>query len=172
MELKQIKELMLVMGRSGTKRLTLKKEGFELTIEQSSSTHPLHESPLQEEGMHTHRKDPPFTRSEHALTRGGESSTSRLLVSPPPVPSEEPSPRYVMSPMVGTFYPSPSPDASAFVKIGDRVEKQTVVCIIEAMKVMNEVKAGVSGIISEVLVENGQPVEFGSKLFSIADAGN
>jgi acetyl-CoA carboxylase biotin carboxyl carrier protein len=69
--------------------------------------------------------------------------------------------------MVGTVYYSPSPNDPPFVKAGDRVEKNTVVCIIEAMKVMNEVKSGVAGVISGPLVENGHPVEFGSKLFRI-----
>ena len=69
--------------------------------------------------------------------------------------------------MVGTFYSSPSPDQPPFVKVGDRVEPGTVVCIIEAMKVMNEVKAGFSGTVAEVLGHSGQPVEFGFKLFRV-----
>lgn len=74
---------------------------------------------------------------------------------------------YVTSPMVGTYYASPSPEDAHFVKVGDKVEKHTVVCIIEAMKVMNEVKSGHAGTVAEILVENGQPVEFGTKLFRI-----
>ena len=74
---------------------------------------------------------------------------------------------YITSPMVGTFYGAPSPDDPPFVKPGDEFDKQDVVCIIEAMKVMNEVKASKSGRIIQVLVENGQPVEFGTKLFEI-----
>ena len=70
--------------------------------------------------------------------------------------------------MVGTFYNTPSPEDPVFVKPGDKVEKHSVVCIIEAMKVMNEVKAGVAGTIVEVLVENGHPVEFGTKLFRVS----
>ena len=69
--------------------------------------------------------------------------------------------------MVGTFFPSPAPDQSCFVTPGDTVKEDTVLCIIEAMKVMNEVKAGIAGVIEEVLVENNQPVEFGTKLFKI-----
>lgn len=71
------------------------------------------------------------------------------------------------SPIVGTFYRSPSPDADPFVKIGDRVSADTVVCIIEAMKVMNEIKAEKSGVIKEVLLENASPVEYGQSLFVI-----
>ena len=73
----------------------------------------------------------------------------------------------IPSPMVGTFYRSPSPDASAFVQVGSVVEENSVVCILEAMKVMNEIKSGVSGKITEILVENGNPVEFGQPLFRV-----
>jgi acetyl-CoA carboxylase biotin carboxyl carrier protein len=66
---------------------------------------------------------------------------------------------------VGTFYRAPSPDAEPFVKIGAHVSPDTVMCIIEAMKVMNEIKAEKSGVIKEILVENSQPVEFGQPLF-------
>ncbi len=74
------------------------------------------------------------------------------------------------SPMVGTFYASPNPDAPAFVKVGQSVSPDTVVCIIEAMKVFNEIKAEKAGVIESVLVKNGQSVEFGQKLFSIRPA--
>jgi acetyl-CoA carboxylase biotin carboxyl carrier protein len=70
--------------------------------------------------------------------------------------------------MVGTFYKSPSPDADAFVKVGDAVDEGTVVCIIEAMKVMNQIKAEKSGVIQRILVEDASPVEFGQGLFVIA----
>jgi acetyl-CoA carboxylase biotin carboxyl carrier protein len=75
--------------------------------------------------------------------------------------------KFITSPMVGTFYATPSPDQPVFVEIGDNINKSTVVCIIEAMKVMNEVKATEAGVIVEILVGNGQPVEFGTKLFRI-----
>lgn len=73
----------------------------------------------------------------------------------------------INSPIVGTFYTSPSPDAKPFVKVGDKVAPETVVCIVEAMKVMNEIKAEKSGVIREVLVANSTPVEFGQALFVI-----
>ena len=69
------------------------------------------------------------------------------------------------SPLVGTFYKAASPDAAPFVQVGDRVNPDTTLCIIEAMKVMNEVKAEKSGVIKEILIENGQPVEFGQPMF-------
>lgn len=72
--------------------------------------------------------------------------------------------------MVGTFYRSPSPDAAAFVEVGQQVDEETVVCIIEAMKVMNEIKAEVKGVIAEVCAENAKPVEFGQVLFRVKPA--
>jgi acetyl-CoA carboxylase biotin carboxyl carrier protein len=73
----------------------------------------------------------------------------------------------VKSPMIGTFYRSPSPEAAPYVEIGTEVSPDTVVCIIEAMKVMNEIKSEVKGIITQTLVENGKPVEFGQPLFKV-----
>ena len=73
----------------------------------------------------------------------------------------------VKSPMIGTFYRSPSPDSDPFVESGVAVEPETVVCIIEAMKVMNEIKAEMKGVIVEILVEDGKPVEYGQALFRI-----
>ena len=76
----------------------------------------------------------------------------------------------INSPMVGTFYKSPAPDAAAFVKEGDVVSEGKTVCIIEAMKLMNEIKSEVKGKIIKILVENGQPVEFGQPLFLVEPA--
>ncbi len=69
--------------------------------------------------------------------------------------------------MVGTFYTAPSPESPAFINIGDKVDEDSVVCIVEAMKVMNEIKAGCKGCVKEIHVKNGEAVEFGSKLFTI-----
>ena len=94
---------------------------------------------------------------------------------PQPVPAAEPAKAPAQpaapagtplnSPMVGTFYRAPSPGAEPFVKVGDTVKKGQVVCIIEAMKLLNEVEADADGVVREVCVENGQPVEFGQALF-------
>jgi acetyl-CoA carboxylase biotin carboxyl carrier protein len=73
----------------------------------------------------------------------------------------------IKSPMIGTFYRAPSPEAGHYVEVGTEVNPETVVCIIEAMKVMNEIKAEAKGVITQVLVENGKPVEFGQPLFKI-----
>ena len=75
--------------------------------------------------------------------------------------------KYITSPMVGTFYVAPSPDAPSYAQVGQEVDEETVVCIIEAMKVMNEIKAEVKGVITEILIENAKPVEFGQKLFAV-----
>jgi len=76
----------------------------------------------------------------------------------------------IKSPMIGTFYRSPSPESAAYVDVGTEVNPETVVCIIEAMKVMNEIKAEVKGIVTQLLVENGKPVEFGQPLYKIRPA--
>jgi acetyl-CoA carboxylase biotin carboxyl carrier protein len=73
----------------------------------------------------------------------------------------------IKSPLVGTFYATPSPDSKPYVEVGSHVDAQTVVCIIEAMKVMNEIKAETSGVIAEILVTNGQAVEYGQVLFRV-----
>jgi acetyl-CoA carboxylase biotin carboxyl carrier protein len=83
----------------------------------------------------------------------------------PDLPAEDV--KYITSPMVGTFYRAPSPEAPPYVEIGKAVEEDTVVCIVEAMKVMNEIKAEVKGVIIEVLADNSKPVEFGQKLFVV-----
>ena len=83
--------------------------------------------------------------------------------APPPATGEI----EVKSPMIGTFYRAPSPEAGSYVEIGTEINPESVVCIIEAMKVMNEVKAGVSGTVAEILIDSAHPVEFGTKLFRI-----
>jgi acetyl-CoA carboxylase biotin carboxyl carrier protein len=168
-DLKDIKDLMNAMRRTGTKRIMIKKKEFEIELERDSNEicKSFEAHPESEEESLTQR-------ANMALSRGGVMPThhySPTEVSPPPAQVEKKEQKVtntITSPMVGTFYTSPSPDDPIFVKIGDRVEKDTVVCIIEAMKVMNEVKAGISGRVEEVLVENGHPVEFGTKLFRIS----
>ena len=76
----------------------------------------------------------------------------------------------VKSPMIGTFYRAPSPEAASYVEIGTEINPESVVCIIEAMKVMNEIKAEVKGVVTQVLVENAKPVEFGQPLFKVRPA--
>jgi acetyl-CoA carboxylase biotin carboxyl carrier protein len=117
------------------------------------------------------------------LQRGASALQSTIAapaapaVSPKAAPTAEPPPaakpiesipiKEIVSPMVGTFYGAASPDAPPFVEVGKPVTEETVVCIIEAMKVMNEIKAETSGVIAEVLAENGKPVQFGQALFRV-----
>ena len=90
------------------------------------------------------------------------------IVAPlPPVATGEVD---IKSPMIGTFYRAPSPEAGNYVEVGSEVNPETVVCIIEAMKVMNEIKAEVKGMVTQVLVENAKPVEFGQPLFKVRPA--
>jgi acetyl-CoA carboxylase biotin carboxyl carrier protein len=163
-EIRHIKELMAAMGRTRTKRLTYKKDGIELQLEREANDH--FEQPI--ELMDDIHANDSMRRATAALSKAKESASS-LSGAPadPSLEKEEVASVYVTSPMVGTFYASSSPDAPPFIKEGDKIDKNTVVCIIEAMKVMNEVKAGVSGTVAELLVESSSPVEFGTKLFRI-----
>ena len=144
------------------------------TIIKLMSENDLTEFKIEAEDMHL------------CLKRGGQLPGSQIIIpAAAPVPAAAPAApaapaaapaapaaaaapanrTTVDAPIVGTFYRSPSPDAPAFVKVGDTVSADTTVCIIEAMKVMNEIKAEKSGVIKEVLVENGQPVEYGQPIF-------
>ena len=93
---------------------------------------------------------------------------------PAPPPTAEPLVddriTYVTSPFVGTFYRSPSPDAPAFVEVGSAIREGQALCIVEAMKLMNEIEADCAGVLVEILVENGKPVEFGQRLFKVRKA--
>ena len=170
MELKQIKELMAAMGRTGTKRLIIKKENFELTLEREDQPGMRYTDTNFEFAEEALKQTAPWTRAEQALSRGAEMSAGRMgSAAAAESPKESSNSSYVTSPMVGTFYTSPSPEDPPFIKVGDKVDKNTVVCIIEAMKVMNEIKANAAGVVAEVLLETGQPVEFGSKLFRIIE---
>ena len=123
------------------------------------------------------------------LRRGAEGYTATTseggpyLLTPPPQPlpkqaaaappaAETPAPQtdnhsVITSPMIGTFYSAPSPDAATYVEVGTEVDPETVVCIIEAMKVMNEIKAETKGVITEIVAPNAKPVEFGQPLFKV-----
>ena len=168
MEVKQIKELMLAMGRTGTKKLLYKKDGEELVLE-SQDEYQDHPYLRAYEGDSSIDENPMRQEIErHRQTHAVAAPDDKVLVTKAAGEEKEDTASvYVTSPMVGTVYFAPSPTDPVFIKPGDRVEKGTVVCIIEAMKVMNEVKAGVSGVVSAPLIENGHPVEFGSKLFRI-----
>ena len=108
----------------------------------------------------------PAAPSDTALAR--ESAKPPTPAPTAQEPEAAPEGQLVKAPMVGTFYRSPSPDAKPFVEVGQAVKKGDTVCIIEAMKLMNEIETDVSGVVKAILVENGQPVEYGQPLFVIA----
>lgn len=158
MELKQIKELMAAMEKAGIKRLRIKdKDEYELELERKDETvtH-VHPSPMP---VH-HEIHPKFPAHTTPSYRGH-------FPEEPKAEEKKVDGKYITAPLVGTMYHAASPEDDAFVKVGDRVDENTVVCIIEAMKVMNEVKAGMSGTIAEILIDNAHPVEFGTKLFRV-----
>ena len=96
------------------------------------------------------------------------SSPTLTQISPTPAADQdEPGITYIKSPMVGTFYASASPENPAFIEVNQEIEESTIACIIEAMKIMNEIQAETRGTILEILVENGQPVEYGQRLFKV-----
>ncbi len=147
MESRKIAQLARLMAAHDLSEITLESEGEKLTLKRG---------------------------------RQGDAVLAPVLASPPvaaaapAAPGQAPaaapagtSATCIVSPIVGTFYVAPAPDAPPFVKVGDTVTPETVVCIIEAMKVMNEIKAEMSGVIRRVLVENGTPVEFGQPLFEV-----
>ncbi len=165
MDLKQIEKLMEAMEKSRIKRLALKKEGFEIEIERECQGYQLDQHapsgplPAYFQPHSVYPTHPPID-AKHKVPH---------IEHPAPVEAKEKVQTgvFVTSPMVGTFYASPSPDDPPFVKVGDVVSEGTIVCIIEAMKVMNEVKAGINGKIAEVLLRSGDPVEFGTRMFRI-----
>ncbi len=164
MDLKQIKELMSAMEKIGIKRISLKeKTGFEIEIEREGD-HSV-AMPAAFQPQHSHQMFIPHPTPKHDFIHHGHGASAPLAVEEKAKPVAEG--KFITSPMVGTLYLAASPEHAPFVKVGDRVEEGTVVCIIEAMKVMNEVKAGVSGTLAEVCLENGHPVEFGTKLFRV-----
>lgn len=135
-------------------------------------SHDLAEVELEEEGQKIRlRKTEPHISAAPVSIQGGVPAALPAGNAPEAGAEEaaevEDDLHPVESPLVGTFYRAPSPEAEPFVSEGDRVDEDTVVGIVEAMKVMNEITAGISGIVREALVENGDPVEFGQLLFKI-----
>jgi acetyl-CoA carboxylase biotin carboxyl carrier protein len=118
----------------------------------------------------THAAPPPLTHAPTAQTSAAtavqqQSEQQPAKAEPTPAPEEEL--HIITSPIVGTFYRAAAPDADPFVKVGSQVEVGTVVCIIEAMKLMNEIESDASGSVTKIYVENGQPVEYGQPLFGV-----
>jgi acetyl-CoA carboxylase biotin carboxyl carrier protein len=152
MDLEQIKELMTHLEASKLKKLIFKKGDVELHLEKEGTVLP------PQRGYRTVAAEPASESAFQQEVAKGERGGSIHVDAPG---------TFVTSPMVGTFYATPGPDQPPFVKVGDRVNENTVVCIIEAMKVMNEVKAGISGTVAEIMTDHAQPVEFGTRLLRI-----
>jgi acetyl-CoA carboxylase biotin carboxyl carrier protein len=149
MTIEEIKELLQVFNESGVGELELQRGKDRLRLRKAGEPVAMHFAP---------QASAPVASVDHSA-------------SAPAAPAKTPEPDanhvLVKSPIVGTFYEAGSPGSPPFVKIGDHVEPDTVMCIIESMKLMNEINAEVSGVVAAKLVENGRPVEYGEALFAI-----
>lgn len=146
MHLKEIRELIKMLDETEITELNLESEGFKISIKKGNA-------------------------SGETLPQAAPASPAARETAPPAMEEGKSTAGLVpvVAPMVGTFYGAPAPDAPSFVEVGSRVKAGQVVCIIEAMKLMNEIEAEVDGKIVEILVENGQPLEYGQELFLIAE---
>lgn len=154
MDIKQIKQIIELMKRSELTEFAVEDEGFKLKIRRGGNG-----MPIVTQGSVS---APPFPASTET------PPPAATPTAPAETPKEdETGITYIKSPMVGTFYAAASPESGPFAEIGAKVTENTVVCIIEAMKIMNEIQAEAKGTIVEILVENGQPVEYGQPLFKL-----
>jgi len=153
-ELKDIKAIIDLMKKNSITEFELEEKDSKLRLKRGSSN-----------GVPT----PPQSDDSAAMVGLSPAAPMMAIAAPLPVaaPAVNSGELDIKSPMIGTFYRSPSPESAAYVEIGTEVSPDTVVCIIEAMKVMNEIKSEVKGIITQTLVENGKPVEFGQPLFKV-----
>ena len=160
---KEIKELIDLVAEKNLSGVEIERAGFRLRIEgtrenANGSGGPVYYTPLPE----------PVRVSGTAPA--ALAAPSAETPAPPAAAAEDETLHYIVSPIVGTFYRSASPEAAPFVSPGDRVEKNKILCIIEAMKLMNEIESDVGGEVVKVFPQNGQPVEYGEKLFAIKTA--
>lgn len=143
------------MKRSDLTEFEVEEQGFKIKIKRNSGEPAI-------VGV-----APGYSSHPFPIAAPAEAPKPAATPAPASAGGEEAGFAYVKSPMVGTFYRSPSPDSPPFVDVTSKVEEKSVVCIIEAMKIMNEIQAEVKGTIVEMLVENGQPVEYGQRLFKV-----
>lgn len=153
MDLKDIKAIIDLMKKNSISEFELEKQDFKIRLKRSPNGLP------QPSGT----EDNPFPQYLPQPSSGSSAAMASANIPAVAASSE----LDIKSPMVGTFYRAPSPEAANYVEVGAEVNPDTIVCIIEAMKVMNEIKAEVKGVITQVLVENAKPVEFGQALFKI-----
>jgi acetyl-CoA carboxylase biotin carboxyl carrier protein len=152
---KEIRSLIDLMKKNGVAVFKMEREGFKITLKTASAVAATQ-----------------YVTSSQPVVQWNESvslpaSSSESSVAAAPAPAAKASGPEIKSPMVGTYYSAPSPDSAPFVTVGQEVTPDTVICIIEAMKVMNEVKAEVSGVVAEICAENGKPVQFGQTLIRL-----
>ncbi len=152
MDIKDIKMLIDLMRKNDLSVFKMEQEGFKITLKRG------------QEPIIT-ALAPAAATAAPAIAAPVAASAPTAAASAPAAPAE--TFREIVSPMVGTFYASPSPDSPAYIQVGQTVTPDTVVCIVEAMKVMNEIKAEISGTITEICAENGKPVQFGQALFKV-----
>ena len=156
----ELRELIALLRENGLAELELEREDFRVRLRREGAS-----------GDHAHYvpapAPPPTTVPAPVSTPNAAPSAGSSLQPAATAASENQNLHTITSPIVGTFYRSPSPTAEPFVKIGTNVEADSVVCIIEAMKLMNEIQAEASGEVVKIYVENGQPVEYGQPLFGI-----
>jgi len=145
-DLKDIKALIDLMKKNDLSVFEMEKNGFRIKLQKGLGDQPV---------MVSTAAPAPAVANGPAAAPPGEASAQASNL------------KDITSPMVGTFYRAASPDAAAFVDVGTKVTEDTVVCIIEAMKVMNEIKAETTGVIAEVVAENSKPVQFGQVLFKV-----
>lgn len=156
--LDELRELIALMRDNGLAELELEREDFRVRLRRDSvggSSYAAEAPPTAPAPVHVPAPAPAPATAAHP---GAQATTAA---------SQDQDLHIIPSPIVGTFYRSPSPNADPFVKIGSNVEQDSVVCIIEAMKLMNEIQAEASGEVVKIYVENGQPVEYGQPLFGI-----
>ena len=161
MDLKQIKLIIELMKRSELTEFAVEEEGFKLKIRRGAAGLPVVSmgggSPTSFPNAEQAAPAPATAAAAAPVANLGASNGGK----------DEAGVTYVKSPMVGTFYRAASPESKPFVDSGSKISENSVVCIIEAMKIMNEIQAETKGTIIEVLVENGQPVEYGQRLFKV-----
>lgn len=148
------------MKRSELSEFAVEEEGFKLKIRRGGNGLPVVSSTRS-------GSNPPFAGAAESGPAPVPAATVSPALAPAAPAKDEADVIYIKSPMVGTFYRAPSPESKPFADAGTKVTETSVVCIIEAMKIMNEIQAELKGTVVEVLVENGQPVEYGQRLFKV-----
>ncbi|MFO0055432.1 MAG: acetyl-CoA carboxylase biotin carboxyl carrier protein [Dolichospermum sp.] len=164
LDFNEIRQLLVTIAQTDIAEVTLKNNEFELTVRKAISFSNNGQAPISNVVSAGVTQLVSTTSPEMVINKVVDNSIIQPAVSPSPINQKLVD---VLSPMVGTFYRAPAPGESPFVEVGDRVKSNQSVCIIEAMKLMNEIEAEVSGQVMEILVQNGEPVEYGQPLMRI-----